>query len=265
MKRPRIAMHWQILLGMLAGVIFGLIAIQLGGVKLTVDWIKPFGTIFINALKLIAIPLIITSLIKGVSDLQDLAKLSKMGGRTVGLYLVTTVVAVTLGLIIVNVVQPGKMINEATRIDLVEKYIGDADSKIMDAKAQQEKGPLQPLIDLVPGNIFMAATSNSNMLQVIFVVIFFGIGLLLIKKEKAQPVKAFFDGLNEVVLKLVDVIMLFAPLGVFALLAALIVEAPNKDILVGLLWYSICVVGGLATMIFVFYPALVVLFSGKSY
>lgn len=258
-------MHWQILLGMLAGVIFGFLAVRLGGQQLTIDFVKPIGTIFINALKLIAIPLIITSLIKGISDLQDLAKLSKMGGRTIVLYLLTTLFAVTLGLIIVNVVQPGKKINEETRINLVEKYGGNAKTKIMDADVQRKKGPLQPLIDLVPDNIFFAATSNSNMLQIIFVVIFFGIGLLLIQKEKAQSVKDFFDGLNEVVLKLVDVIMLCAPVGVFALLAALIVEAPNKDILVGLLWYSMCVVAGLAIMIFVVYPALVVLFTGKSY
>lgn len=265
MKFPRLAMHWQILLGMLTGVLFGFLAVRFGGEKLTIDFVKPIGTIFINALKLIAIPLIITSLIKGVSDLKDLTRLSKMGGRTVLLYLLTTVVAVTLGLIIVNVVKPGKMINEATRTRLVESYSSDANTKIMDANAQKEKGPLQPLVDLVPSNIFSAATSNSNMLQVIFVVIFFGIGLLLIQKEKAQPVKDFFDGLNEVVLKLVDLIMLIAPVGVFALLAALIVEAPSKDVLVGLLWYSMCVVLGLATMIFVFYPALVIFFTGKSY
>jgi Na+/H+-dicarboxylate symporter len=258
-------MHWQILLGMLAGVIFGFLAVRFGGEQLTIDFVKPIGTIFINALKLIAIPLIITSLIKGISDLQDLAKLSKMGGRTVVLYLLTTVLAVTLGLIIVNVIRPGKMINEETRTRLVESYGSDADTKIMDAEAQREKGPLQPLIDLVPSNIFLAATSNSNMLQVIFAVIMFGIGLLLIQKEKAQPVKDFFDGLNEVVLKLVDLIMLSAPIGVFALLAALIVEAPSKDVLVGLFWYSLCVIVGLAIMIFAVYPALVIVFTGKSY
>ncbi len=265
MKPPRLAMHWQILLGMLAGVICGFLAVRWGGEQLVIDFVKPIGTIFINALKLIAIPLIITSLIKGVSDLQDLAKLSKMGGRTVVLYLLTTIFAVTLGLIIVNVVKPGKMISDETRAQLFESFSGDADAKIIDAEAQRKQGPLQPLVDLVPSNIFLATTSNSNMLQVIFVVIFFGIGLLLIQKEKAQPVKDFFDGLNEVVLKLVDVIMLIAPVGVFALLAALIVEAPSKDMLVGLAWYSMCVVLGLAIMVFVVYPGLVILFTGKSY
>ena len=265
MKSPRLAMHWQILLGMLAGILFGFAAVQLGFEKLTIDWVKPFGTIFINSLKLIAIPLIITSLIKGVSDLQDIAKLSKMGGRTIVLYLLTTVVAVTLGLIIVNVVQPGKMINEETRATLESSYASAADTKIKDAEAQQEKGPLQPLVDLVPSNIFMASSSNRNMLQVIFVVIFFGIGLLLIPKEKAKPVVDIFNGLNEVVLKLVDLIMLVAPIGVFALLAALIVETPGRDVLIGLMWYSACVVAGLAAMIVIFYPALVVYFTGKSY
>ena len=184
-------MHWQILIGMFAGVGFGLLAVKFGGEQLTIDWIKPFGTIFINSLKLIAIPLIITSLIKGIAQLQDIAKLSRMGGRTILLYLLTTVVAVTIGLIIVNVVRPGKQIGKETRESLVEVYKTDADKKIGDAKAQQEKGPLQPLVDIVPDNIFMASTSNRNMLQVIFVVIFFGIGLLLIQREKAQPRKLF--------------------------------------------------------------------------
>ena len=265
MKPIRLAMHWQILIGMFAGVGFGLLAVSLGGEKLTTDWIKPFGTIFINALKLIAVPLIITSLIKGIAELQDISKLSKMGGRTIILYLMTTVVAVTLGLIIVNIVQPGKKIGEETRTSLVDSYQSDADKKISDAQAQKEKGPLQPLVDVVPENLFLAATSNRNMLQIIFAVIFFGIGLLLIEREKAQPVIAFFDGLNEVVLKLVDLIMLAAPFGVFALLASLIVETPSRDVLVGLAWYSACVVLGLAIMVFGFYPALVRIFTGRSY
>lgn len=265
MNKPRLAMHWQILLGMLAGVLFGFVALKMGGKELTVDWVKPFGKIFINALKLIAIPLIITSLIKGIADLKDISKLSKMGGRTVLLYLATTIFAVTLGLVIVNVIQPGKKINEETRTELVKSYEGDANKKIDVAEAQKGKGPLQPLVDLVPDNIFSASTSNRNMLQVIFAVVFFGIGLLLIPEEKAFPVKAFFDGMNEVVLKLVDLIMLAAPFGVFALLATLIVETPSTDVLVGLLWYSLCVVAGLGTMILAFYPALVVAFTGKSY
>ena len=265
MKKHRIAMHWQILIGMAAGVLFGFLAAWAGWKDFTVDWIKPFGTIFINSLKLIAVPLIIASLIKGVSDLKDISRLSNMGLRTVMLYVATTVVAVTIGLLIVNIVQPGKKITQETRDQLVESYATEAGAKIEVAQQQKDKGPLQPLVDLVPNNIFEASTSNRNMLQIIFATVFFGIGLLLIPPEKAKPVKSFFDGLNEVILKLVDVIMLTAPFGVFALLATLVVEIQSPDLLVGLLWYSACVVFGLALMVFAFYPSLVVFFAGKGY
>ena len=159
------------------GVLFGFAATKMGFNQFVIDWIKPFGTIFINALKLIAVPLIIASLIKGVSDLKDISQLSRMGGRTVGMYLATTVFAVVLGLAIVNVVKPGGSITEDTRESLLEGYAEGAAEKISMAQSQQEQGPLQPLIDLVPGNIFHAMTDNGNMLQVIFFVLFFGIGV----------------------------------------------------------------------------------------
>ncbi|MDO9596072.1 MAG: cation:dicarboxylase symporter family transporter, partial [Lutibacter sp.] len=108
----KIALHWQILLGMFLGVLVGLIMTQFdGGSEIVRDWIKPLGTIFINSLKLIAVPLILGSLIKGVSDLKDISKLSKMGGRTIGLYLMTTVIAVTIGLFLVNIIKPGNSIS----------------------------------------------------------------------------------------------------------------------------------------------------------
>ena len=229
------------------------------------DWIQPFGKIFISMLKLIAIPLIIASLIKGVSDLKDISKLSAMGGRTVALYLFTTVVAVTLGLVVVNTVQPGASFDQSTRDQLVAGYSTDAEKKIDVAAQQKQNGPLQPLVDLVPSNIFHAATSNGNMLQVIFCAIFFGIGIILVTPEKSVTLKSFFDQLNEVILKLIDLIMLAAPIGVFALLASQVVNTPSWDVVEGLLKYGACVVGGLGIMMFVFYPTLVYLFAGKGY
>lgn len=260
----KLALHWQILIGMVLGVVFALVMTNFSfGKQLITDWIKPFGTIFINLLKLIAVPLILASLIKGVSDLKDISKLSKMGGRTIGLYLLTTVIAVSIGLAIVNIVEPGKTITEQTRNELVESYKGDANSKIAAADKQKEAGPLQALEDLVPSNIFNAASDNGNMLQVIFFAIFFGIGLILIPENKAKPVKDFFDGFNEVILKLIDIIMLAAPFGVFALLAALVVESPSADLFKALAWYALCVVFGLMLML-VFYTLLVYFFTGKT-
>jgi Na+/H+-dicarboxylate symporter len=259
-----LGLHWKILIGMVAGVAFGVAANQFGWGDLVKDWVKPFGTIFINSLKLIAIPLIVASLIKGITDLKDISKLSAMGGRTIAIYIGTTVLAIIIGLGIVNMVGPGRGLDDATRDNLLSDYAADAGKRIMAAEQQREAGPLQALVDLVPDNIVGAATSNGNMLQVIFFVIMFGIGLILIDPKKAKPVKDFFDGVNEVVLKLIDLIMIAAPYGVFALLAALVVESPSADLFYALIKYSLCVLGGLGIMIGIVYPMLVKVFTGMS-
>ena len=261
----KLALHWQILLGIFFGVLFGLLFSQFDwGKQLVIDWIKPLGTIFINSLKLIAVPLILASLVKGVSDLKNIAQLSSMGGRTIGMYLLTTLTAVTIGLTIVNIIQPGNTLSDETRKELLSAYASDAAAKQSVAVAQQEAGPLQALVDLVPSNIFTAMQDNGNMLQVIFFAIFFGIGLVLIPKKKAKAVKDFFDALNEVILKLIDIIMLVAPYGVFALLAALIAEAPSADLFKALGLYTVTVLVGLLLMI-LFYIVLVRLFTRKSF
>lgn len=259
-----IALHWKILIGMALGVICGLILSFVdGGGAFVGNYIKPFGTIFINLLKLIAIPLILASLIKGVSDLQDISKLSQMGGRTILTYVATTLIAVTIGLILVNSIQPGKSISVDTRQELVEAYASDADQKREAAAKQQEAGPLQALVDIVPSNIFAAATNNRNMLQVIFFALFFGIGMILLPQETAKPVKEFFDSFNAIILKLIDMIMMAAPYGVFALLAALVVEAPSLELFQALALYAITLLLGLKAMIVV-YSVIVKVFTGRS-
>ncbi|MGB2231646.1 MAG: dicarboxylate/amino acid:cation symporter [Flavobacteriaceae bacterium] len=249
----KIALHWRILLGMVLGVLFAITMVQFEwGKSFVIDWIKPFGTIFINVLKLIAVPLILASLIKGVSDLKDLSKLSSMGSKTIGIYIVTTLIAVSIGITVVNIVKPGNSISEKTRKELVVNYQGATNSKIIAAEKQKEAGPLEALVNIVPSNIFNAASNNGNMLQVIFFAIFFGIGIILIPEEKSKPVKAFFDGVNEVILKMIDIIMLSAPFGVFALLAALVAESPSLDLFKALGWYALCVIFGLILMILVY-------------
>ena len=245
----KIPLHWSIMLGMVLGVLVGAIFTQFeSGPQLISNWVKPFGTIFINALKLIAMPLILASLIKGVSDLKDISKLSLMGGRTIGIYIITTVAAVMIGLIMVNTIKPGTSISEKTRQELVVAYQSDAAEKQADAQKQKDAGPLQALVDIVPSNIFKATTDNGNMLQVIFFALFFGIGLILIPAEKAKAVKDFFDAFNEVILKLIDLIMLVAPYGVFALLAALVVESPSLDLFRALGMYALTLLIGLFLM-----------------
>ena len=258
-----IALHWQILIGMALGVVGGIILSQLGAQDIVRDWIKPVGTIFINLLKLIAIPLIIASLIKGISDLKDISKFSSMGIRTIGYYIFTTVVAISIGLVIVNIVKPGASISPETVSELTATYGGDATGKVTSASSQKSKGPLQFVVDMVPQNVFQAASDNGSMLQVIFFVIFFGISLLLVEDKVAKPVKDFFDGLNEIVLKMVDLIMLMAPYAVFALLASLVAETTDPELFVALAWYGICVVGGLLLMM-AFYVSMVYFFTGRS-
>lgn len=246
----KLALYWQILIGMTLGVILGLSLSQFSwGSSFVQDWIKPFGNIFINSLKLIAIPLILGSLIKGISDLKDISQLSSIGLKTISLYILSTFIAVSVGLTIVNVIAPGKHIAEETRTELVTRYADDAVEKQTEAQRQRESGPLQPLEDIVPENIFGAAADNTNMLQIIFFAIFFGIGMILIPEKQAKPVKKFFDSFNHVILKLIDLIMMAAPYGVFALLTALVTEAPSGDLFVALGMYAFSVLFGLAVMI----------------
>ncbi|MEZ4837545.1 dicarboxylate/amino acid:cation symporter [Flavobacterium sp.] len=257
----KLALHWKILIGMILGLVFGYVMKNMEMKEIVVDWIKPFGTIFINLLKMIAVPLIVVSLIVGLSDLKDITKLSKLGGRTVALYLFSTVCAVSIGLVLANLIKPGDYINDESRKSLLENFAGDAAQKIELAEKAKNSGPLQPLVDVVPDNFFKAMTDNASMLQVILFVILLGIGLILIDENKAKPVVDFFKGLNDVILKIIDIIMLGAPIGVFALMAALMVEIPDFSTLNALLIYALTVVIGLALMVFVLYPTLLMVLA----
>ena len=260
----KLALHWQILIGMVLGVAFGILVSGTSwGPGFTTDWIKPIGKIFINLLKLIAIPLIIVSLTKGISDLQDISKFSRIGGRTVGLYIITTVVAITVGLTLVNITQPGNSLSQETIAQLTSEFGSSADSKVQSAFERKETGPLQFIVDMVPDNFISAAGDNKNMLQVIFFVIFFGICLLLIDQKQAKVIHSVVTAVNEAVMKMVDLIMLMAPVAVFALLAGLIVEYNNPDLLVALGYYSLTVLLGLITMIVIYITA-IYFFTGKS-
>ena len=229
------------------------------------DWIKPWGTIFVNLLKLIAIPLIVASLLKGISDLKDISKFKKIGGRSILIYIGTTIVAICIGLIAVNLANPGEGISDDTLKTMKETYGGNSGitDKIDAAVSQGQAPPLEFIEDMIPSNLFNALGDNGNMLQVIFFVIFFGIAMLLIPEENSKPIKAFFDGLNDVVLKMVDLIMLGAPYAVFALLATVVVSSESPEILYALIWYALTVVAGLLLMIG-FYLVLVGLIVKKN-
>ena len=257
----KLALHWKILIGMILGLLFGIFMKNIGMVGAVSDWIKPFGTIFINLLKMIAVPLIVVSLITGLADLKDISKLSKLGGRTVALYLFTTVTAVSIGLVLANIIKPGSYINEVSRDTLLASFTGDANSKIQMAQSAKNQGPLQPLVDVVPENFFAALTDNASMLKVILFTILLGIGIILIDQEKAKPVVDFFKGLNEVILKIIDIIMLAAPIGVFALMSSLMVEIPDFTTLGALAIYGFTVLLGLLIMTYIIYPTLLYSFA----
>ncbi|EAS19188.1 sodium dicarboxylate symporter [Flavobacteria bacterium BBFL7] len=262
----KLALHWQILIGMILGIAFGLLMTQVDwGKDFVGDWINPFGTIFVNLLKLIAVPLILASLIKGISDLKDIAKFRNMGLRTIVIYICTTVIAISVGLGLVNLFAPGDGISKDTIAKLSSTYEGNSNiaGKLATAAQTKDAGPLQALVDMVPSNAVAAMSNNSLMLQVIFFAIFLGISMLLIGEKKAEPLKNFFDSLNDVVLKMVDLIMLFAPFAVFALLANVVVSADDPEVLLALLFYALTVVAGLLFMI-VIYCLIFALYVKKS-
>jgi Na+/H+-dicarboxylate symporter len=261
----KLALHWKIIIGMVLGVVYGLIASKYGWVDFTNNWIKPWGTIFVNLLKLIAVPLVFASLIKGVASLSDISKLSRIGGKTIAIYLVSTVIAVTIGLLLVNTVKPGEGFDKDS-ISQTEKIQEGANKKIEAAKNVKDEGPLKFLVDIVPTNIFDAASNNRNMLQVIFFAIFFGIALVMLPDEKTTYVKGFFDGINDIILQIVDIIMMAAPYGVFALLGGLVVDfGASAELFIALGKYSITVIVGLLIMILIVYPIILMIFTKVKY
>ena len=246
------ALHWKILIGMLLGVIFGFLMLQIEwGPAFIAAWIKPLGTIFVKLLKLIAVPLILASLIKGISDLKDISKFASIGLKTIVVYVLTTVVAISIGLTLVNIFNPGDGVSDTTISKLTATYANNTSlqGKIAEAGRQQDSGPLDFVVDMVPENAFSALSNNKLMLQVIFLSIFLAISLLIIGEKRAKPLKDVFDSLNDVVLKMVDLIMLIAPCAVFALLANVVVSSGDTELLYALLFYASVVLGGLLLMV----------------
>ena len=244
-------LHWKIIIGLILGTIYGIASAINGWSNFTQDYIARFGTIFLNLLKLIAVPLVVSSLITGVASLSDTRKLSRIGMKTILLYIGTTAVAVSIGLILVNLLEPGSAIPDTFQETLNNEYSAKAKEKTNLANSvQQNRGPLQPLVDMVPSNIFSAASNNSNMLQVVFISIIFGISLIGIDRKFSKPVLDFLEGINQLIIKLVEMIMYFAPYGVFALIAKTISSVSGdisqiSSILSALLFYMGVVIAGL--------------------
>ncbi len=262
----KLALHWKIIIGMGLGVVYGLIASNMGWIDFTNNWIKPWGVIFVNSLKLIAVPLVFASLVKGVASLSDISRLSRIGGKSITLFLATTVIAATIGLLLVNTVNPGIGFDTKDTNELTPSSQEGLNSKITAAEGVKEAGPLQFLVDIIPTNILESASNNSNMLQVIFFAILFGIAIVMLPKEKTVYVKGFFDGINDIILQIVDFIMLVAPYAVFALLGALVVDfGASATLFIALGKYSLTVIVGLLLMVFLVYPLIIKIFTKVKY
>lgn len=263
-------LHILIIIGLVLGLGYGIFSAAMGWGQFTQDWISPFGDIFLNALFMIAVPLVLGSIITGVASLSDTRKLARIGGKTIAIYIGTTVFALIIGLILVNIIRPGDTVPEEVRVELQQEWSSMADERQESAASAEERGPLQAFVDMVPRNIAAAASNNRNMLQVVLISILFGIALLLIPREKAQPLLAVFESLTSVVIKLVEIIMWIAPLGVFALLADTIsfISKDNLSELWSLLgalgYYMLVVIAGLLLQLVITYGSILKFFTPMS-
>ena len=261
------ASHWRILLALALGLIYGVVAAYAGWGQFTADWIAPFGTIFFRMLLFVAVPLVLASLITGIASLSDLNKLSRIGGKTIAIYLGTTLIALIIGLTLVNLLQPGAVVPEGVRTSLQETYESDVVAREAAAAAASSRGPLQPLVDMVPDNIIFAASDNRRMLNVVFIAMLFGVALMLIPKEQAAPLLALFESLDAVIIKIVEIVILVAPIGVFGLIADTVTRvagdspADVPQLLGALGYYCLAVLIGLAIQMLVTYPVLLRLFT----
>ncbi len=263
----KMKLHWQILIGLAAGALFGIFAAvnQLG--DFTRDWVTPFGTLFVNLLRLIAMPLVFASLVTGVASLADVSKLSRMGGRTIGIYLLTTVFSITIGLLVVNFLEPGKSLPPEVSASLQASYVDQVEVRADTIEKVRDRGPLQPMVDIVPQNIVAALSENIRMLQVVFFALFFGVCLILAPNENTGTVKSLIRGMNDVIIKMVDLIMYIAPVGVFALIAGTITAVAGDDIasvlslLNSLGFYTLVVIMGLMLHVLLVYCSFVHFFT----
>ncbi|NVK03918.1 MAG: dicarboxylate/amino acid:cation symporter [Flavobacteriia bacterium] len=301
----KLPLHIKIIIALVLGVIWAVISSIYGWSEFTKDWIGPFGKIFINVLKMIAVPLVLFSVIGGIHSLGGGASLGRLGIKTLGFYLVTTVFAITIGLSLVNLIRPGDFVGEENQILNRLKYemwafdagvsVKDGESYLtnpeyasyqdsakvllsieqdpakMDekvrqafenAESEQGKGPLSFIVDMVPSNIFESFTEY-KMLQVIFFAILFGFVMIALPDDKMMPMKGFVDSANEIFIKMVDLVMKFAPFFVFALMAGQMAELAGDDLgamldtFQALGIYALVVVVGLVIMAFVIYPCVI--------
>lgn len=252
-------LHSQILLGLILGAIAGIAANALGwGDEIQV--IRPVGDAFIRLITMLVVPLVFASLLVGVASLGDLTKLGRIGGKTIVYYLATTAIAITIGLVLANLVRPGSRLDPEVKDQLLTDFSGAAQVNI--EQATGSPSVVDTLLDIIPTNP-AASLAEANMLQVIFFALLFGIALTYLEKSKSEPILSFMEGVNEAMIQLVHLVMKIAPFGVFALIAA-IVGQYGLGILKTLILYSLVVVVALAIHAGVVYPMAVRFLAGMN-
>jgi len=308
----KMALHWQVIIALVLGIVYAIVAVKQGWVDFTADYIAPFGEIFVNVLKLIAVPMVLFSIISGIGSLKNIKQLGRVGVKTLLIYVGTTMSAILIGLFFVNVIQPGNLAKESTRIEkrieyelwlsetpsapkLDEKNFltnpkyavqvasvkdrlavstidATTQSKLDISAAEKQKGPLAKLVGIFPSNIFHAISDkdgSSNMLQVIFFAIFFGVILVQLPKKHGKPVQKLVNGLNEVFIGMINTVINAMPIFVFALMAGSLVKSAGGELdklgeqLYFLGHYSWVLVLALVVVAFVYYPLLIHLFAKR--
>lgn len=262
----RIPQYVLILLGLASGVVFAFLSLKFRlPSSFTLHYIKPFGIVFLNLLKLPAVPVIFSSLVVGVASIESTSRVSRMGAKTLVLYTCTTAIAVVLGLFISNLVQPGASFPESVRQKLMTLY---AEKVHIDSQVVQTHNPLAFIADLVPDNFFKPFTHNRNLLQIIIIAIIFGIAMLRVGKDKRDSVIRFFVSMNEILMGVMKLSMTLAPIGVFSLVASMLIEVLDTsssdgmlDLIYSLIEYAFSTILGLSTMLFMVYPFLLKIFT----
>ena len=264
--RGGLALYTKILIGLALGIVGGIVA--KAGIatdpeaaaaldRFATRWIEPAGKLFLRGILLTVVPLVFSSIVTGIFQLGDIRKLGRMGGRTLGIYLFTSVVAATLASVMVVLLAPGDVIDESTRAGLSAQFQTTASASAgaaANAASHFDGSLFQIVLSLVPDNITAAMSDNKSLLHVIVFAVFFGAGLTLIEPEKARPVAAIMEGINEAMIKLIEMMMKLAPYGVFALVFMVAVRA-GPEILLALGFYTLVVLGALiAHLSFVLLP-----------
>jgi proton glutamate symport protein len=260
MRLPKLQLYTKILIGLLLGVICGILANRWGFSGVVSTYIKPIGSVFIRLISMVVVPLVFASLLVGTASLSDIRKLGRIGVKTLAYYLCTTTIAITIGLLLANVIKPGLGLSQEARATLTERGIDDADARI--AAAREKPTVTDVLVNIIPTNP-VKAFADGRMLQVIFFALLTGICLTLIPANRSQPVIGFFEGINDVIVQMVHLIMKLAPYGVFALVSAVVADF-GLSILFLLLKYSIVVIAGLVLHVAIVYSLAIKLFSRQS-